>query len=111
MAIVGISRQCQGSQNNSTVTGSGDRDLAAEFKRLMGFAFENTTDMGFMKAIDFMFIGFFLKQDAPGIQQGLSIRTDLFLRHPADQFMNQGTTDGLQSSGSLPVSQCYCRCQ
>ena len=78
MAIVGISRQCQGSQNNSTVTGSGDRDFAAEFKRFMGFAFGNTTDMGFVKAINFMFIGFVLKQDAPGIQQGLGIRTDLF---------------------------------
>ena len=39
-----------------------------------------------------MFIGF-----APGIQQGLVIRTDLFLGHLADQFTNQGTTDGLQS--------------
>ena len=98
MAIVGISRQCQGSQNNSTVTGSGDRDFAAEFKRFMGFAFGNTTDMGFVKAINFMFIGFVLKQDAPGIQQGLGIRTDLFLGHLADQ----GTTDGLQSPGCLP---------
>ena len=102
MTIVGISRQCQGSQNNSTVTGSGDRDFAAEFKRFMGFAFGNTTDMGSVKAINFMFIGFVLKQDAPGIQQGLGIRTDLFLGHLADQFTNQGTTDGLQSSGCLP---------
>ena len=59
MAIVGISRQCQGSQYNSTVTGSGDRDFAAEFKRFKGFAFVNTTDMGFVKAINFMFIVFF----------------------------------------------------
>ena len=43
----------------------------------MGFAFGNTTDMGFVKAINFMLIGFVLKQDAPGIQQGLGIRTDL----------------------------------
>jgi len=70
VAIVGISRQCQGSQNDSTVTGYGDRDFAAEFKRFMGFAFGNTTDMGFVKAINFMFIGFVLKQDAPGIQKG-----------------------------------------
>ena len=102
MAIVGISRHCQGSQNNSTVAGSGDRDFAAEFKRFMGFAFGNTTDMGFVKAINFMFIGFVLKQDAPGIQQGLGIRTDLFLGHLADQFTNQNTTDGLQSPGCLP---------
>ena len=68
----------------------------------MGFAFGNTTDMGFVKAIIFMFIGFILKQDAPGIQQGLGIRTDLFLGHLADQFTNQGTTDGLQSPGCLP---------
>ena len=102
MAIVGISRQCQGSQNNSTVTGSGDRDFAAEFKRFMGFAFGNTTDMGLVKATNFMFIGFVLKQDAPGIHQGLGIRTDLFLGHLADQFTNQGTTDGLQSPGCLP---------
>ena len=62
VAIVGISRQCQGSQNNSTVTGyrDRDRDFAAEFKRFMGFAFGNTTDMGFVKAINFMFIGFVL---------------------------------------------------
>ena len=39
-----------------------------------------------------MFIGF-----APGSQQGLGIRTDLFFEHLADQFTNQGTTDGLQS--------------
>ena len=65
----------------------------------MGFAFGNTTDMGFVKAINFMLIGFVLKQDAPGIQQGLGIRTDLFLGHLADQFTNQGTTDGLQSPG------------
>ena len=32
----------------------------------MGFAFGNTTDMGFVKAINFMFIGFVLKQDAQG---------------------------------------------
>ena len=56
----------------------------------MGFAFGNTTDMGFVKAINFMFIGFVLKQDAPGIQQGLGIRTDLFLGHLADHFTNQG---------------------
>ena len=102
MAIVGISRQCQGSQNNSIVMGSGDLDFAAEFKRFMGFAFGNTTDMGFVKAINFMLIGFVLNQDAPGIQQGLGIRTDLFLGHLADQFTNQGTTDGLQSSGCFP---------
>ena len=102
MAIVGISRLGQGSQNNSTVTGSGDRDFAAEFKRFMVFAFGNTTDMGFVKALNFMLINFVLKQDAPGIQQGLGIRTDLFLGHLADQFTNQGTTDGLQSSGCLP---------
>ena len=58
---------------------SGVQDFAAEFKRFMGFAFGNTTDMGFVKAINFMFIGFVLKQDAPGIKQGLGIRTDLFL--------------------------------
>jgi len=29
----------------------------------MGFAFGNITDMGFVKAINFMFIGFVLKQD------------------------------------------------
>ena len=40
--------------------------------------------MGFVKAINFMFIGFILKRDAPGIQQGLGIRTDLFLGHLAD---------------------------
>ena len=97
-----VSRQYQGSNNNSTVTGSGDRDFAAEFKRFMGFAFGNTTDMGFVKAINFMFIGFVLKQDAPGIQQGLGIRTDLFLGHLADQFTDQGTTDGLQSFDCLP---------
>ena len=102
MAIVGISRQCQSSQNNSTVTGSGDRDFAAEFKRFMGLAFGKTTDMGFVKSINFMFFSFVLKQDAPGIQQGLGIRTDLFLGHLADQFTNQGTTDGLQSPGCLP---------
>ena len=39
VAIVGISRLCQGSENNSTITVSGDRDFAAEFKRFMGFAF------------------------------------------------------------------------
>ena len=103
--------QCQCSQNNFTVTGSGNRGFAAEFKRFMGFTFGNTTDMGFVKAINIMFIGFVLKQDAPGIQQSLGIRTDLILGHLADQFTNQSTTDGLQSSGSLSVSQCYCRCQ
>ena len=66
VAIIGISRQCQGSQNNSTVTGSGDRDFAVEFKRFMGFAFGNTTDIGFVKAINFMLIGFVLMQDDPG---------------------------------------------
>ena len=66
--IIGISMQCQGSQNNFTVTGSGDRDLSAEFKRFMGFAFGNTTDIGFVKATNFMFIGFVLKRDDPGIQ-------------------------------------------
>ena len=95
VSIIWISRQCQGSQNNSTVTGYGDQDFAADLKGFMGFAFGNTTDMGFVKAINFMFIGFVLKQDAPGIQQGLGIRTDLFLGHLADQFTNQGTTDGL----------------
>ena len=89
MAIVGISRQCYGSQNNSTATGSGDRDFAAEFKRFIGFAFGNTTDIGFMKAINFMSIGFVFNQYAPGIQQGLSIRTNLFLGHLADQLTNQ----------------------
>ena len=59
VAIVGISRQCQGSQNNSTITGSVDRDLAAEFKSFMGFSFGNTTDMGFVKAINFMLIVLF----------------------------------------------------
>ena len=53
-------------------------------------------------AINFIFVSFILKQDDPGIQQGLGIRTDLFLGHLADQFTNQGTTDGLQSSGCLP---------
>ena len=62
MAIVGISRQCQGSQNNCTVTGSGDRDFTAELKRFMGFDFGNTTDMVFVKAINFMFIGFVLSR-------------------------------------------------
>ena len=60
VAIVGISRQCQDSQNNSTVKGFGDLDFAAEFKRFMGFAFGNTTDMEFVKAINFMLIGFVL---------------------------------------------------
>jgi len=49
----------------------------------MGFAFGNTNEMGFVKAINFMFIGFVLTQDSPGIQQGLGIRTDLF-GHLAD---------------------------
>ena len=55
-----------------------------------------------MKAINFMLIGFVLKQDAPGIQQGLGIRTDLFLGHLADQFTNQSATDGLQYPGCFP---------
>ena len=68
----------------------------------MGFAFGNTTDMGFVKATNFMFIGFVLKQACSRHPTGLGIRTDLFLGHLADQFTNQGTTDGLQSSGCLP---------
>ena len=48
----------QGYQNNSTVSGSGDRDFAAEFKSFMGFAFGDTTDMGFVKFISYMLIGF-----------------------------------------------------
>ena len=84
VSIAGISGQRHGSQNNSTVTGSGDRGFAAEFKRFMGFVFGYTTEMEFVKAINFMFIGFILKQNVPGIQQDLSIRTDLFLGHLAD---------------------------
>ena len=102
VAILRTSRQCQSSQYNCTVTGSGDRDFAAEFKSFMSFAFGNTTDMGFVKAIKFTFIGFVLKKDVPGIQQGLGIRTDLFLGHFADQFTNQVMIDGLQSSYCLP---------
>ena len=69
MSIVGISRQCQGSENNPAVTGSGgDRDLGSEFIGFMGFAFGNAADMRFVKAIDFMLIRFVLKEDAPGIQ-------------------------------------------
>ena len=101
MSIVGISRQCQGSENNPAVTGSEDRDLGPEFVRFMGFAFGNAADMGFVKAIDFMFIGFVLKEDAPGIQQGLGIGADLFLCRFADQFTNQSTADGVQSPGGL----------
>ena len=101
MSIVGISGQCQGSENNPAVTGSGDRDLAPEFVRFMGFAFGNAADMGFVKAIDFMFIGFVLKEDAPGIQQGLGIGADLFLCRFADQFTDQSTPDGPQSPGCL----------
>ena len=67
----------------------------------MGFAFGNTTDMGFVKAINLMFNGFVLKQDASGTQQCLGIRTDLFLGHLADEFTNQDTTNGLQSSWIL----------
>ena len=101
MSIVGISRQCQGSENNPAVTGSGDRDFAPEFVGFMGFAYGNAADMGFVKAIDFMFIGFVLKEDAPGIQQGLGIGADLFLCRFADQFMNQSTADGVQSPSGL----------
>ena len=68
MTIVRISRQCQGYENNPAVTVSGDRDLAPEFVRFMGFAIGNAVDMRFVKAIDFMFIGFVLKEDAPSIQ-------------------------------------------
>ena len=68
----------------------------------MGFAFENTTDIGFVKAIYFMFIVFVLKQDAPGIQKGLGIGTDLFLVHLADQFTSQGSLDDLQYLCCLP---------
>ena len=68
MSIVGISRQCQGSENNPAVTGSGDRDFAPEFVGFLGFAFGNTADMRFVKAIDFMLIRFVLKEDALGIQ-------------------------------------------
>jgi hypothetical protein len=67
----------------------------------MGFAFGNAADMGFVKAIDFMFIGFVLKEDALGIQQGLGIGADLFLCRFAEQFTNQSTPDGTQSSGCL----------
>ncbi len=67
----------------------------------MDFAFGNAADMGFVKAIDFMFIGFVLKEDAPGIQQGLGIGADLFLCRFAEQFTNQSTPDGPQSSGCL----------
>ena len=101
MSIVGISRQCQGSENNPAVTGSGDRDLAPEFVWFMGFAFSNADDMGFVKAIDFMFFGFVLKEDIPGIQQGLGIGADLFLCRFADQFTNQSTADGVQSPSGL----------
>ena len=68
----------------------------------MGFVFGNTTDMVFVKAINIKLISFVLKQDAPGIQQGLGLRTDLFLGHLADQFTNLRTNDDLQSPGCLP---------
>ena len=74
----------------------------------MSFAFGNTTDMGFVKAINFMLIGFVLKQNAPGIQQGLGIRTDLFLGHLADQFTNQVKNYGLQSPVCLPGLFFFC---
>ena len=96
-----ISGQCLGSENNPAVKGSGDRDLGPEFVWFMGFAFGNAADMGFVKAVDFMFIGFVLKDDTPGIQQGLGIGADLFLCRFAEQFTNQNTPDGPQSSGSL----------
>ena len=57
--------------------------------------------MRFVKAIDFMFIRFVLKEDAPAIQQGLGIGADLFLTHFAKQFTDQSTPDGAQSSGCL----------
>ena len=101
MTIIGISRQCQDSKDDPAVTGSGDRDLGPEFVGFMGFAFSNAADMGFVKAIDFMFIGFVLKEDAPGIQQGLGIGADLFLCRFANQFTSQSTADGVQSPGCL----------
>ena len=73
MAIVRISRQRQGSEDDPAVTGSGDRDFGPEFVGFMGFAFGNAADMRFVKAIDFMLIRFVLKEDAPAIQQGLGI--------------------------------------
>ena len=54
MSIVGISRQCQGSETNPALTGSGDRDFGPEFVGFMGVAFGNATDMRFVKAIDFL---------------------------------------------------------
>ena len=101
MTIVWISRQCQCSKDDPAVMGTGDRDLAPEFVGFMGFAFGNAADMRFVKAIDFMFIGFVLKEDAPGIQQGLGIGADLFLCRFADQFTNQNTADGVQSPSGL----------
>ena len=67
----------------------------------MSFTFGDTTEMGFVKAIIFMIIGFVLKKDVPGIQQGLGIKSDLFLGL-VDHFTNKSTTDGLQSPGCLP---------
>ena len=68
MTIEGTSRKCRGSQNNSTVMGSGDRDLAAEFKRFICFTFGDKTHDGFLKSINIVLIGFVSKQDAQGIQ-------------------------------------------
>jgi len=64
MAIVRISSQRHGSKDDPAVTGSRDRDLGPEFEGFMGFPLGNAADMRFVKAIDFMFIRFVLKEDA-----------------------------------------------
>ena len=66
VAIVGIVRQAECAEQPTAFAGGRDTRLVAKLIFFPGFALGDAADLGFMHAVDFVFVGRLLGVDAPG---------------------------------------------
>lgn len=64
--VVGIVRQAEGAGQPTALAGGRDARLVAKLIFFPGLALGDTADLGFMHAVDFVFVGRLLGVDAPG---------------------------------------------